>query len=76
MREKPPFEDFEIDIDGNVSFDVKEGDVYLVTGKTVYGERFSQSHTNVRAAFSINLYDGRIWLVRGNKRRLIKRVTR
>lgn len=53
----------------------KVTDRYLVTGRTVNGRPFRQLHHNPYIALSINLYDGRVWLIRQGKRILVKRVT-
>lgn len=50
------------------------GDRYHVTGVTVYGKRFRIETDNPYHALAINLYRGSVWLVRGGKRRLIRRV--
>ena len=50
-------------------------DRYLVTGRLVSGRRFSSRYTNPYQALFINLYDGRVWLLRDGKRILVKRVT-
>ena len=54
----------------------RPSDRYLVTGRTVRGERFRSSLlSNPYQALYINLYDGRVWLLRDGKRTLVKRVT-
>ncbi len=53
----------------------KQTDRYLVTGRLVNGQPFRQIHSNPYHALYINLYDGRVWLLRDGKRILVKRVT-
>lgn len=49
-------------------------DRYVVTGYTRNGKRFRQIHSNPYWAFGVNLYRGSVWLLRDNKRKLLKRV--
>ena len=51
------------------------GDAYLVTGRTVAGKPFQTRTKNPFHALGINLYNGRVWLVRHGCRILVKRVT-
>ena len=50
------------------------GDRYQVTGITVYGQRFRIETTNPFHALGINIFRGTLWLVRNNKRTILKRV--
>jgi hypothetical protein len=49
-------------------------DRYLVIGKDVRGKRFRQMHSNPYQALCINMCDGRVYLLRDNRRILVKRV--
>jgi uncharacterized protein YwbE len=50
------------------------GDTYLVTGKLVRGKKFALKTNNPLHAFGINLWNGRVWLVRNGAKTLLKRV--
>lgn len=51
------------------------GDRYVITGFYVLtGRRFRTSTSNPHVALNINLWRGRVWLVRDGRRRLVKRV--
>ena len=51
------------------------GDSFLVTGRYYNSERkFRSVYSNFRQADSINLWNGRVWLVRNGKRTLLKTV--
>jgi len=52
----------------------REGDRYLVTGYTVAGRPFRREMVNPYQALGINLYRGRVWLLRDGRRRLVKSV--
>lgn len=60
--------------EGTVSWEQQAGDFYLVTGVTPAGGRFRRETVIWRVADSINLWRGSVWLVRHNKRYLIRRV--
>jgi len=53
----------------------KEGDYYLITGKTTDGRKFRLTYPTWYMASGINLYNGHKWLVRGNKRILLETVS-
>lgn len=61
--------------DGTVSWKSQPGDSYLVTGKTVDGKRFRQTHPTWFWANGINLWRGSKWLLRDGKRYLLCRVS-
>jgi hypothetical protein len=61
--------------DGTVSWRQIPGDLYHITGVHTNGRRFPTIVTdNWYQANGINLYRGSVWLVRDNKRFLIRRV--
>ena len=72
MTKNSPFE-----LVGNNSkvWDAKEGDQYLVTGKDRNGKKFRKIYSLYLHAKSINLWEGRYWLLRDNKRYLISKVS-
>jgi len=48
---------------------------YLITGKTIKGQRFKINTTNYIHAMGINLYNGSVWSIDQNgKKQLIKRI--
>jgi hypothetical protein len=50
-------------------------DKFVVTGVTPYGEkRFTMAYKSFAMADSINLYRGRVWGFKGNKKQLLKTV--
>lgn len=55
-------------------FTHQAGDTYHVTGKDMKGKRFKLVYSNPYIAMTINIYNGSVWQVRGNKRKLLKRV--
>lgn len=60
---------------GEVSWEHRPGDLYLVTGVPYQGgKRFRRSFGNWRHAEGINLWRGSKWLIRDGKRYLICRV--
>ena len=54
--------------------EIDKPDHWLVTGVDRRGKRFRIVTTSVRYAFGINLWRGSVWLVKGGKRKLIRRV--
>lgn len=50
------------------------GDSYLIVGRTRDGRRFRMTSTNPHHVNGINLWDGRVYQVRDNRRILVKRV--
>lgn len=63
-----------IDKDGNKNWKVRRGDVYVVTGVTTNGKRFSIKAELWANAQCINLFRGSRWLLRYGKRYLLQRV--
>jgi hypothetical protein len=62
-----------------VEVDLRDYEFFDVTGVTVYGKRFklrySATRTGFYTAFGINLYQGSVWGVKSNgKRVLLNRV--
>ena len=56
-------------------FHLEKSDKFLITGTLVNGKPFRMILSNWAHANAINLYRGRVWLVRENgQRRLVKRV--
>lgn len=53
----------------------RKTDRYLVTGRKVDGSAFRQEFSNPYHALYINLWEGRVWLLRSGRRILVKRVT-
>ena len=48
---------------------------YLVIGRMVQGGKFRLVHSNWHYVNSLNLYEGRIWMVQNGHRQLVKRIT-
>lgn len=47
---------------------------YIVAGVTTKGRRFVLSFSSLRQALGINLWRGSVWEVRGDRRKLLRRV--
>lgn len=55
---------------------LQPGDTFLVTGRYYNStRRFRQVYSNYAYASGINLWNGRIWLLRNGKRTLLHTVT-
>ena len=57
------------------TWEPQEGDEYLWSGHLVNGKRWRAVFVDPRAALRVNAYRARLYLVRGGKRFLIRRVT-
>ncbi len=60
--------------DGSITWAPQTGDSYRIVGERVDGSRFATTRDSWRYADGINLYRGRVYLVRGGRRFLVKRV--
>jgi hypothetical protein len=64
------------DANGYKSWEHKDGDKYIVTGRVHNSHKtFRLVYSSWANANSINLWNGRVWLVREGKRYLVKTVT-
>lgn len=57
------FQDFQV-TNGQASWFHDGNTTYLVTGVTVDGKRFNQTHSNWAQANGVNLYRGSKWIMR------------
>jgi hypothetical protein len=60
---------------GKVDWTHKHGDRLVWVGRLVDGRKFRIVHTNPVHALSLNVYNARLWLCRGKRRKLLKTVT-
>lgn len=52
----------------------QDGDQYIVKGEARNGTKFRRVYTNYPYAMAINLWKGRVWVVRNGRRTCLKIV--